>query len=322
MTAAGVDERGGGPHRRLERLVRPVAGPVVEEEGDPPLPRQLVLADHELVAARGRGPVDPTQVVAHDVLAEREELLARGAQAAALISAGVRVGARGQRYWGHVVHGRVDRELGDAGGPHPGLGEPEGITDHDLQRAHGEQAASLGGQLVGGAGHPLALERGDGQVRAAGAGDAVDEGQHRRPAPAAVADLEHDAARHAGVDARRVQLAGHVDAHAHEGHAEGGQGDQHRDGRAGHEGLLEREQAPGGEQRERSTGGQPAGPGQHELGPGVRDTGTPLSPGRPARSGSAPCGAGRRPHPRSCGPGAAPRASAAGGGRAPGGRGP
>ena len=72
-------------HRdRRERLDRGLvgaaavrAGAVVEHEHGLGLPGRLVLAHDQLAEARGRAPVDPPQVVADLVVAQREELVVR-----------------------------------------------------------------------------------------------------------------------------------------------------------------------------------------------------------------------------------------------------
>jgi hypothetical protein len=63
----------------------------VEQHGGATLPGQLVLADHQLVVAGRRRPVDAAQVVADDVGAQRVEVLAGAAQRVRLAGAGQRV---------------------------------------------------------------------------------------------------------------------------------------------------------------------------------------------------------------------------------------
>ena len=74
-SAAGCGYRCCCGDHRLEHT-RPHERTAVEEHREPPMPWDLVLADHELVVTRRRWPVHPTEVVADDVLAECVELVA------------------------------------------------------------------------------------------------------------------------------------------------------------------------------------------------------------------------------------------------------
>src|SRR4051794_18837185 len=82
---------GGGPPPRGPALRAPgPAGRIAEAQGGAPLPGELVRADHELVGGGGGGPVHAREVVADDVGAQGEEVLAAPAQ---------RVGVPRPRQW-------------------------------------------------------------------------------------------------------------------------------------------------------------------------------------------------------------------------------
>ena len=100
--------------------------------GGAALPRQLVLADHELVVAGGGGPVHPAQVVADDVGPQGEEVLAAPAEGVGVLGPGQGVVPGAQRHRRQRLDGRVDDQLGDAGGRQAQAGEPERVGELDL----------------------------------------------------------------------------------------------------------------------------------------------------------------------------------------------
>jgi hypothetical protein len=81
------DQAGGSGHRVLERTTTEGASARVEQDRRPPLPRHLVLAHHQLVPAGGGGPVDPAQVVALGVGAQRVEVLTGGPEGVRVVEA-------------------------------------------------------------------------------------------------------------------------------------------------------------------------------------------------------------------------------------------
>ena len=75
LGVGGDDARAGGDHE-LDRLGVVRRRTNVEKDGGASLPRELVLANHQLVVAGRRWPVHAPKVVAHHVLTQRVEVLA------------------------------------------------------------------------------------------------------------------------------------------------------------------------------------------------------------------------------------------------------
>ena len=93
------DDAGRGRHHHLERVATVGGLADVEEHRGAALPGELVLPDEQLVVARGGGPVDPAQVVTHDVRPEGVEVLAGPPERVGLPRASKRIVPRrvGQR---------------------------------------------------------------------------------------------------------------------------------------------------------------------------------------------------------------------------------
>ncbi len=109
--ACGHDARGRGDGE-LEalRCVRGAAD--VEQHARAALPRQLVLAHHQVVVAGGRRPVHTPEVVADDVGAQRVEVLAEPAERVGVLGARVRVAPVRLVQRPDRVQLRVDGEIG------------------------------------------------------------------------------------------------------------------------------------------------------------------------------------------------------------------
>ncbi len=176
---AGHDEARGGRDRPLERVDVVAGCSDVEDDRGPSLPRQLVLAHHEVVVAGGRGPVDPAEVVAHHVGTQRVEVLAAAAQGVGVLGSGEGVVAGGERDGGHPLHERVDDQLGHTGGGHHQAGQAQRVGDLHLERADGDDPAPLRGEAVRGAGGGPAVQRVDHEQRTAGARDPITQREQR-----------------------------------------------------------------------------------------------------------------------------------------------
>jgi hypothetical protein len=160
----------------------------VQHHRRPTLLVALVLAHGELVPSGRRRPVHPAEVVTDDVRAQRVELVPARLQARRAPAVGVdaiRAGGRGDD-----VDGGVHDERRRRGGHDHGLGQPEGVTQLDLEGADGDDAPAAGGQPVGGPDPGGGLQRGQEQLGPGRPADPVPQDQHRGAATAPVAD-EH-----------------------------------------------------------------------------------------------------------------------------------
>ena len=132
--AVGRHDAGRRRHRRLERAAVVRRPPDVEQHGGAPLPRQLVLADQQLVVA-GRGrPVDAAQVVAHDVGPQGVEVVAGAAEGVRVLHAGERVVAGGERHRLDLVDLRADGHVDLGRRLDARLHQPERVGHDDLER--------------------------------------------------------------------------------------------------------------------------------------------------------------------------------------------
>ncbi len=235
----------------------------VEEHGGAPLPGKLVLADQELVVPRRRGPVDAAEVVAHDIGAQRVEVLTRAPERVGLPGPGERIVTGGVRERVDLVDVRVHGERHQRGGDGGQVGEAERVAHHHVERPDLHEAAPVGGEPVGGDGALTSTEGRHEQVGAAGARHGVAESEHGGAGGAQVADREVDAARGADVDACGVHRSAHLELEP-SGPDEDCRADEQgrRDHPQGEE-LDESEHAAHQQQGGGAEADQPPLPGQH-----------------------------------------------------------
>ena len=110
------------------------AGAGVQDHDRPAAGRPVLLADHELAAVRGRGPVDPAQVVAvavaadgHVVLAVQGHHVRDGALGPDAVTAGVSAAER--------LHARQHGDLGGPGQRGRDGRQPERVAHPESERA-------------------------------------------------------------------------------------------------------------------------------------------------------------------------------------------
>ncbi len=144
-------DRGGDADRTLHRRRRAVAAvgdaPVVDEQRAPRLPLLLLAAHHQLAGPGTGRPVDPAQVVAEAVLADRHVGAAAAEQVAGAVVAGAGP-APGQRDPWQRLGAWRDQDGRGRGQRLVEVDHAERVADADVQRADGVAAPALGVDLV------------------------------------------------------------------------------------------------------------------------------------------------------------------------------
>ncbi|HWI04975.1 MAG TPA: hypothetical protein VNT52_14280 [Acidimicrobiales bacterium] len=275
---AGASERA---HYRIPTERRGVisVGPLESRRFDPlALPRDVVLADGQLVAAGGGGPVDLAEVVAHHPRAEGVEVFAGGADGGGLPEPAPAVVAGGVGEGKERFDERKDHELRRRRPRRRPGGQGQGVEAPRFQGTDRDHAPALGGDAVVG---PLAGaggEGGDQDARPARtAVDGVTQLDDRGRPPAPVPERQLDPRLVAGPDAVRGDGAAGGDVgraqgqecqgHCHQGPAAGGQ----------HVQLEQAEQPAGDGQDDPADGERPPALGQHAA---TSQRGWPRWPGR------------------------------------------
>ena len=152
--------------------------------------------------------MDPTKVVAHDVLPQRVEVVALLAEHVRVghRAVGIAVAATARR--GDAVDAGIDGQVQDGRGFRLLAGQTERVADLETERADGDDAPAGGGQPVGGAGRLARSQRGEVEEGAAGAADGISQSQHRRAPAAEVGGAQLDTGGVAGVHPGGRQAAG------------------------------------------------------------------------------------------------------------------
>ncbi len=258
----GVQDAGDGRQRQLEGRRAVLGAPEVGQDRDPSLPGHLVLADHELIGAGGRRPVDPSQVVARLVGAQGVEVLAAvGQRRMPGRAGGIGASRLGQRVDG--VDSRVHHE-GGAGRRLTGLsGQAEGVGQADRERSKGENAPLRGGQPVGGPDRFAGLQGRDVKTRpTASIVEGIAGRKHRRAAAVVVAYRQLHPAVASGVNLRGPDLTVGHDVPRSEADVDDGARQEAQPDHCQGVKLRDTEQTTGGHEGDRGAAHRPAAAGE------------------------------------------------------------